>query len=205
MESNCKYCGKIMYSKYKSLMKTYCSHKCANNDLWETKRDSAEFVYIKCYECGIEFKVFKNETRYKNGNVKYCSRKCRDLGNKSGGIKNCLQCGSEFYTTRGKFCSKKCSSDYRSEHTDSKQYYENGYLIQHIKGYNKKGNAKVHRIIAEKMIGRKLMENEVVHHINGDRRDNREENLRVMTHSEHSSLHRNKELEEGKILFESKS
>lgn len=48
---------------------------------------------------------------------------------------------------------------------------------------------KEHRMIMESEIGRALTKNEVVHHINGNRIDNRIENLQLMTRSEHSSLH----------------
>jgi hypothetical protein len=46
-----------------------------------------------------------------------------------------------------------------------------------------------HRVLMEKHLGRTLDTNEVVHHINGDRRDNRIENLQILTLSEHSKLH----------------
>ena len=46
-----------------------------------------------------------------------------------------------------------------------------------------------HRVIMEHHIGRKLGFNEVVHHINGDRKDNRIENLEIMSRSEHSRMH----------------
>ena len=46
-----------------------------------------------------------------------------------------------------------------------------------------------HRYVMEKYLKRKLKDNEVVHHINGDKSDNRIENLQVMTLSEHSSMH----------------
>ena len=47
-----------------------------------------------------------------------------------------------------------------------------------------------HRYIMEEHLGRKLEKNEVVHHMNFDRHDNRIENLEVMTIAEHISLHR---------------
>jgi hypothetical protein len=46
-----------------------------------------------------------------------------------------------------------------------------------------------HRFIAEEMIGRKLKQNEVVHHIDGNKRNNAENNLVVMTRSEHAHIH----------------
>lgn len=48
----------------------------------------------------------------------------------------------------------------------------------------------LHRAIMEEHLGRKLKSDEVVHHINGDKRDNRIGNLQVMTLSEHSRIHR---------------
>lgn len=46
-----------------------------------------------------------------------------------------------------------------------------------------------HRLVAERFLGRNLRKDEIVHHANGNKADNRPENLTVMTRSEHSCIH----------------
>ena len=48
----------------------------------------------------------------------------------------------------------------------------------------------VHILLMEEILGRPLKENEVVHHINEDKRDNRPENLQVLDRGKHTSLHK---------------
>ena len=70
--------------------------------------------------------------------------------------------------------------------TANKGYYvdENGYFRY------KNSKRLVHRHIAAKyVVRRKLRRDEIVHHKNGNKLDNRPVNLQVMTWDQHSKLH----------------
>lgn len=50
-------------------------------------------------------------------------------------------------------------------------------------------NKLVHIAVMEKLIGRSLRNNEIVHHINGDKTDFRRRNLQLLTKKDHYKVH----------------
>ena len=58
------------------------------------------------------------------------------------------------------------------------------------KTYTKFYGRHEHTVVAEQLLGRPLRPGEVVHHIDGDKRNNRLENLRVFSsQAEHAKFH----------------
>lgn len=72
---------------------------------------------------------------------------------------------------------------------------QNGYFVLSSKIWGDNQGRYEHRVVMEQVLGRALLREEIVHHKNGDKQDNRPENLEVMPRDAHPRLHGN-----GKLL-----
>lgn len=125
----------------------------------------------------------------------YCSQSCYWKAKSQKVECICLICGKAFKRSPSivqkgnvKYCSKKCQGiDITGENHPKYQggTTADGYHIVRFQGKAQ----RMHRLIIEAHVGRKLRKNEIVHHIDRNRSNNDISNLMVMTRSDHAALH----------------
>ena len=170
---------------------------------------------MQCTICNSNFEPTKS-------NQIYCSLKCQQTAksrrshakrtvNCGYGEKSCPTCNVKFgrRSANQNYCSKVCSKigfSYKqkkfldipsciegaSRKLDKNLGYVRLYAPMHSEA-NSWGYVYEHRIIAEQIVGRRLAKDEIVHHKNGRRWDNRPENLEVMNKVEHAKMHGQRE------------
>lgn len=154
----------------------------------------------------------EDELRELYVNQKLCMREIAELRGVSAGCVSHLMRKYGIPRRGGKDAVKlwMCKSDLAWMHKPhpkeitekiTKTRMENDKKLGRVKGFSRlqKGylcyttgkhkGRRIHVVIMEEYIGRKLMPDECVHHINGDKTDNRIENLVLMKIGEHSALH----------------
>lgn len=88
----------------------------------------------------------------------------------------------------------KCYTPYNLRKEGAKSYTQSsdGYICIYLPNHansTKRGWVLEHRLVMSNFLKRPLDKNEIVHHINGDKKDNRIENLEITNRKEHPSLH----------------
>lgn len=110
---------------------------------------------------------------------------------------NCEHCGKLFrpIDSKKRTCSRTCGYAIRRNGsiklrkkevwwTDAKGYIQGKVWIDE----NTQIRVKQHRWIMEQFLKRRLNPNEDIHHINGNKKDNRIVNLQVISHSGHTKI-----------------
>lgn len=120
-------------------------------------------VITVCDECGIEIKM--PPSQFKRSKNHFCSKKC-----------HMIFMNRELNPTR-------MTDEVREKIRNSRLGTGDG------KSYEKTYGKHTHRIVAEQKIGRSLKKGEIVHHIDGNKRNNDPSNLMIITQSEHCALH----------------
>lgn len=164
-KKKCAYCEKSVISKFPSRLKKrkYCSFICYSEA--ETGEIRVPRIKKECFYCGklIQYSSCPIEVKRR----KYCSRACSGLN------------------TRNRTPDKNPA-------WKGGKVRQRGYILIrainhpcHINGY-----VQEHRLVMEKHLDRYLTGEEIVHHKNGIKDDNRIKNLQVMTTSEHTKHHK---------------
>ncbi|MBS0654120.1 MAG: HNH endonuclease [Verrucomicrobia bacterium] len=162
---NCEYCKKEIYKmKCKVKKHSFCSTSCSAK--WKRERGISGKkkyeFYVTCPVCKITFHTCPSILKLRKSGIKFCSQSCKITGMKTGITKWSFQ--------------------------KTKPYSSNPYIRTQKNGIR----MKEHRRIMEEYLNRKLLPNEHIHHINGDTKDNRLENLQILSPSEHSRVHNKK-------------
>jgi len=86
-----------------------------------------------------------------------------------------------------KYCSQDC---YFKNNTGENHWYWNGGVKSRPDGYlrDSKTDKYIHRLVMEKHLGRELLPEENIHHIDGNKSNNKIKNLMIMSNSEHRKL-----------------
>jgi len=192
----CMVCGKE-FRVTPCVKKECCSKECGYKF-----RKIKNGTVKACGVCGAEFRVTPSDK-----DRRFCSRQCMSVGMSGDGspikvrplYRKCKNCEKKFQINgssdvrKKMYCSYQCCVEDRRKNghpttvpVGTRTKYPDGYV--HVKVAEGKWVPE-HIVVAEKSIGRPMMSNEVVHHRNGIHDDNRPENLKVVTKSEHQRIH----------------
>lgn len=109
-------------------------------------------------------------------------------------MKKCKMCPK---TAVNRFCSSACSCKFlnKNKNHQRKAGIAGGAHKIALRGtgtktYVKELGRHQHRVVMERILGRKLKSTEIVHHKDSNKKNNHPSNLEVMSQSKHIEMHR---------------
>ena len=209
VELTCQKCAKVFKVKPRDAGQKYCSVACMRGFESEEGRLAARLppIHFPCQQCGKDFTMKQSYlVAYRkkwDRDPKYCSMRCmgdaKKLTDEQWQVA-CIQCGKPMPIQRRpggtvnrqkRLCSTECRStfrrlSYQETHPDTeitRRKYKNGYYLIYIPGKNGEAPRELleHRYVMEQHIGRELLPQETVHHVNGDRGFNNISNLELFS------------------------
>ena len=145
------------------------------------KKTGRRPIMKRCSACGALF-LYAGSHAARNKNF-FCCHSCYISFKTMRVPVACDWCGMRFMKKRSdidktqhNFCSPECCLAYRHK------------AGEHAWNHRVDGIV-LHRKVAEEMMGRQLLPNEEVHHIDGDHFNNAPDNLEILSKSEHSRIH----------------
>lgn len=186
-----KFCGSVCYRLYEKA---------------HGRQRPVEETEFTCASCGKPF-FFKpghlrSYRKHWGKDPLYCSRKCAGEAKRLAEGKTCVVCGKPISPEwrdgrtrngRNKLCSTECRKAFKlaeherlrplAERQVSRMPGRHGYIRLRIPRTETEPKRDIleHRYVMEKTLGRSLYLGETVHHKNGDRTDNRLENLELFS------------------------